>query len=84
MILTLSTLFGYDRVKVLKRPHIAEHNTPVSSAFFSSKDFTLCSSVGVIKNLTRQGIYQPSICGFERSSNPLQGVSVVIAKIRRL
>jgi hypothetical protein len=68
--LTVKGVLGYYSDKVLKRPHIAAYNTPVSCAFFSTKDYLLCSSVGLIKYLIRQGIHQPSICGFERSSNP--------------
>jgi hypothetical protein len=71
--LTVKGGLGYYVHKVLKRPHVAAYNTPVSCAFFSTKDYLLCSSVRLIQHLIRQGICRPTTCGFERSSNPFPG-----------
>jgi hypothetical protein len=69
--LSLQGVLGYNVGKVLKRPHIAAYITSVNSDFFTSKDYLLRSSVGLIQNLIRQRIHQPSICGFEHSIGPL-------------
>lgn len=70
ILLTLRGVFWYYFNLVLNTPLEAENSTPVSSAFFSSKDFTLCSS-GKQKYKTRKwNIAGRLLAVFNHSNKP--------------
>ena len=77
ILFTLQGIFCYYLHKVLKRPTQAEYITLVSSGFFTSIDY-LWPSVGLIKDLIRQEIRQPSCVGFEHLANPSKGLNFKI------
>ena len=70
MIQTSQDILCYNRTKVLNTPLEAAYSTPVSSAFFTSKDYPLCSS-GEQKYNTRKGnIAGRLLAVFKHSNKP--------------
>ncbi|WP_217646573.1 Bro-N domain-containing protein [Nitrosomonas sp. Nm34] len=62
--MTTASLQAYPFAQVLKTPLSADDPAPESRGFFTSIDF-LWSGVRLIKDLSLQGIRQPSDSGFE-------------------
>jgi hypothetical protein len=70
ILLTLQGIFYYNFNLVLNTPLEAAYSTPVSSAFFTSKDYPLCSS-GKQKYDTRKGnIAGRLLAVFNHSNKP--------------